>query len=353
MKLQLIGFWTAPEEFGEDSDYPAAWPHPRELPKRDWDPALKRRVCAYLESGRQIARYMGYSNCRFPNCVERLGTADCSDETWVWPEGFEHYIAEHDISLPEQFLRTAEQNRFEVPSFSSEGPLRKSDVFWRRWCAEHTVPRPEADALELQAARELMRELETPSFSLGIQEAHGRWAIELGWEAVKSVDYLHPTNESKLRQFLMKRRVVPDHALISQKKAHRIAADHPGRFKVQITESYATEQGGTTWRYQFQSRVENYSTGMRATDELGWRYQLDQWARETEQELASEPSIDIARSHSYGYWRRALGVKGHVEVKLEELDSKRWKAVWPNGQEDIFHRPRSLRDWLKLLKEKT
>ena len=58
------------------------------------------------------------------------------------------------------------------------GEHEASDALWRRWCTEHTAPRPEADALSLQAARELMRELATPSFSLDVKEANGRWAIE-------------------------------------------------------------------------------------------------------------------------------------------------------------------------------
>lgn len=298
MGLQLIGFWADPGEINGDSalSYPAAWPHPGELPKRDWDPTLNDRICSYLGSGQRITSYMGYADCRFVDCGRQLGTSDCSDGTWVWPEGFEHYIDVHDIDLPQEFLRTAEQNGFEVPSSASDEPGPSSDAFWRRWCAEHTAPRPEAGALSLEAARGLMRELETPSFSLGVHEAHGRWAIELGWEAVGLVDYLHPTNESKLRRFLMDLRVVPGHALISQEEANRVAAEHPGPFHVHVTESGATEEGDVTWKYHFQSAVSNHSTDMRATDALGWGYQLDRWAHETEQELASAPSIETAFS---------------------------------------------------------
>jgi len=113
-----------------------------------------------------------------------------------------------------------------------------------------------------------VREVETPSFLLGIREAHGRCAIEFGQEADKLVDYLHPTSEARLRRFLMTRRVVPDHDCISAEEAN-------------------------------------------------------------------------------------LDVTGYFEVKLEELDSKRWKVVWPNGREETLDRPRTLLDWLQLLEEKT
>jgi hypothetical protein len=198
-----------------------------------------------------------------------------------------------------------------------------------------------------------MRELATPSFSLDIHEAHGRWAIEFGYEAGESVDYLHPTNQSKLRRFLMKRRVVPRDALLSQKQANRIAAKHPGQFRVEVTDSSVTEEEGVTWTYLFRSQLENSSTGMAATDALGWRYQLDRWARETEQELASAPSINTAISHACGFWRRALGVSGYVAVELVELSSMRWRVVWPSGQAETFDPPRRLRDWFSLLEEKT
>lgn len=204
------------------------------------------------------------------------------------------------------------------------------------------APRPEQDALDLEAARRLLRELETPSFSLDIGEAHGCWEIEFGREASRSLDSLHPTKESKLRRYLMARRGVPSDALISQEEANRIAAEHPGPIRVQVTESSLTEQGKCLWRYRLRSPVTDCSSGMGATDALGWSYQLDQWASETEQELASQPSINTAMSQACAFWRRALGVSGYVEVELEELDSTHWKVVWPNGQEEAFDRPRSL-----------
>ena len=172
---------------------------------------------------------------------------------------------------------------------SSDEPRTLSDAFWRRWCAENTAPRSEADALSLQAAHELVREVETPSFLLGIREAYGRWAIEFGQEAAKSVDYLHPTNEARLRRFLMTRRVVPSHAWISPAEANRIATEHSGLFSVDVSEG-----GEGTWKYDFRSLIRNHLTGTAATDALGWRYLLDRWDREIEQELASAPSIDTA-----------------------------------------------------------
>ena len=137
-----------------------------------------------------------------------------------------------------------------------------------------------------------MREVETLSFSLGIREAHGRWAIDFGREAAKSVDYLHPTTEARLRRFLMTRRVVPGHACISPEKANRIATEHSELFRVEVTEG-----GKGYWKYYFRSLIGNHSTSMAATDALGWRYQLDRWDRETEQELTSaSPAWDGSSS---------------------------------------------------------
>lgn len=44
---------------------------------------------------------MGIAECRFADCGLSLGCADMSDGCWVWPQGFEHYITVHGISLPE------------------------------------------------------------------------------------------------------------------------------------------------------------------------------------------------------------------------------------------------------------
>jgi len=41
--------------------------------------------------------------CRL--CSKCLGARDRIDGTYVWPEGFEHYLREHGVRPPEEFVR--------------------------------------------------------------------------------------------------------------------------------------------------------------------------------------------------------------------------------------------------------
>lgn len=47
--------------------------------------------------------YRGFSRCRICGC--RNGSADVCDGTYVWPSGLAHYVAEHRVALPDEFVR--------------------------------------------------------------------------------------------------------------------------------------------------------------------------------------------------------------------------------------------------------
>lgn len=51
-----------------------------------------------------VARaFMGHSRCRF--CDAPVGALEFSDGVFLWPEGLAHYVEEHDVRLPERFVR--------------------------------------------------------------------------------------------------------------------------------------------------------------------------------------------------------------------------------------------------------
>ncbi len=99
-QLIRVGFWTKrPEEPKEDG---LLWPG--DLVDPGWDRQLALKVVDYLASQPVILRYRGSSWCRL--CPDRLslGSAEHSDGTYRWPQGFGHYVLLHGVKPPEPFL---------------------------------------------------------------------------------------------------------------------------------------------------------------------------------------------------------------------------------------------------------
>jgi len=95
--LLLLGYWrdeTAPD-----------WPDPRDLIDPSWDAATRDAVVAYLKAGRVPWTQLGFSTCRI--CGKPNGCSELTDDTYVWPEGLAHYVADHGVRLPEEFVTRA------------------------------------------------------------------------------------------------------------------------------------------------------------------------------------------------------------------------------------------------------
>lgn len=45
---------------------------------------------------------MGYSPCRL--CGDNDGALELSDGVFVWPEGLRHYVVDHGVRLPQEFV---------------------------------------------------------------------------------------------------------------------------------------------------------------------------------------------------------------------------------------------------------
>ena len=84
-------------------------PDPHDFVDHSWDLTIRDRVVRYLESGRVAIRWRGYSTCRicgkWNNGKWNNGTTCITDDTYVWPEGFAHYIAEHGVRPDEEFVQ--------------------------------------------------------------------------------------------------------------------------------------------------------------------------------------------------------------------------------------------------------
>lgn len=92
--LKPIGFWRSPDE--------PDLPDPKESITYTWPASEREQIVDYLEHGRELACYRGFSRCRI--CDKPNGSADLTDGVWVWPEGFAHYLKEHNVKPPSEFI---------------------------------------------------------------------------------------------------------------------------------------------------------------------------------------------------------------------------------------------------------
>lgn len=100
-ELIAIGYWREEEGSG------ASFPEPQMLKTDAYSPATREAIGRYLDSGAVFMEYLGFSFCRFRCGIPdtALGTADLSDGHWVWPQGLSHYVREHQLRLPEEFVQ--------------------------------------------------------------------------------------------------------------------------------------------------------------------------------------------------------------------------------------------------------
>lgn len=94
MKLVSIGYWA-----GEKDD---RWPDVRDLVDPDWDADDRADCIAYLRRGLVAHAYFGPSVCRI--CHQPNGSVDLTDLVYIWPEGLAHYLLEHSVRLPDEFV---------------------------------------------------------------------------------------------------------------------------------------------------------------------------------------------------------------------------------------------------------
>lgn len=59
-------------------------------------------VADHLLRGRTLIQYRGLSECRF--CGEFVGSKELTDQKYCWPEGLAHYLTQHSVRLPDEFV---------------------------------------------------------------------------------------------------------------------------------------------------------------------------------------------------------------------------------------------------------
>ena len=78
------------------------WPDPRLFVDPTWASSERRLVAAYIQRGTLVNQYRGLSPCRF--CGQHNGSAEITDGVYCWPEGLAHYVNDHEVRLPDEFV---------------------------------------------------------------------------------------------------------------------------------------------------------------------------------------------------------------------------------------------------------
>ena len=92
--VRLIGYWR--------SDDAPQWPDPHRFVDPGWDRAQREMVVRHLGAGSVVAVAVGLSSCRI--CGRPNGSAELTDGSYLWPEGLAHYVEEHAVRLPREFV---------------------------------------------------------------------------------------------------------------------------------------------------------------------------------------------------------------------------------------------------------
>lgn len=120
-ELTLIGYWQSQNE--------PQYPNPIHFVDPNWDHTEKQKVLDYLDKGEEVMWFRGHSWCRFHCGHSPMGSAECSDGTYVWPEGFKHYLEVHDVKPPQEFIEHCLSNT-EIASFSDSDELAIETGWW-------------------------------------------------------------------------------------------------------------------------------------------------------------------------------------------------------------------------------
>lgn len=77
-------------------------PDPKDFIDESWPVEERKIIAGYLDVQPVWESWMGYSACRI--CGTTNGSQCKSDGKYVFPEGFSHYILNHSVKPPIEFL---------------------------------------------------------------------------------------------------------------------------------------------------------------------------------------------------------------------------------------------------------
>lgn len=95
---KFIGYWADPRR-----SHPSDLPSPQNFVDLNWDAAERLFVAQTLSLGTRFIGWRGFSGCRICGCLNGT-TCQTLDGTVVFPEGFAHYVSEHGVRPPQEFV---------------------------------------------------------------------------------------------------------------------------------------------------------------------------------------------------------------------------------------------------------
>jgi hypothetical protein len=108
--LKRIGYWK--------SDERPDLPSPSDFVDTQWDDDEREVVASYFDRATLVRTYMGHSTCRI--CGVTNGSVEYSDGIYRWPEGFAHYIRDHNVRPPEELLEPVRLRISELADFETD-----------------------------------------------------------------------------------------------------------------------------------------------------------------------------------------------------------------------------------------
>ncbi len=73
----------------------------------------KDKILKYLNNGYKVSTLSTMKQCEV--CMSSAGPVSYfTDGYWIWPKWLNHYLTEHNIELPEKFLKKMKANNFEI-----------------------------------------------------------------------------------------------------------------------------------------------------------------------------------------------------------------------------------------------
>jgi hypothetical protein len=134
---RLIGYWKAVWDHDKESEQ---WPDPRWFVDPHWDEGERQQVSLYLKGrGRGLEAFCGPSWCRL--CDADVGSVELTDGAFDWPEGLIHYVDEHCVRLPPEFLRHVLEGGAQQPA--GEDTQARNTDWWaaqKGWDRTHSSP---------------------------------------------------------------------------------------------------------------------------------------------------------------------------------------------------------------------
>lgn len=100
--LRPVGYWTSRHGDG--------LPDPRELMSVKWERDRRSLIAAYLGSASVLDTLDAKQICVI--CGADGGRRERTDGVWRWPETLAHYVAQHGVKLPEEFISHMEREDF-------------------------------------------------------------------------------------------------------------------------------------------------------------------------------------------------------------------------------------------------